>query len=219
MAQKVAGELYESIIRELFEIGRQVHQSGGYPFDPEKLQKFLQRAVEGRFQDGQQWREENGVIYLEVVSDGTTGPWWIECLGGKGSQLTDDAKSVLRSSDFKPTNGVTSRIAVLKGTLFTDSDRITSKIRAEAGVRNMKTPNAEVTCLIREKFSDEDLEAMGLWRIVVFHEPINDSAGNPNLLGADRSGNGRWLNASYGGAVGGWDSVTGFAFALPQVSN
>lgn len=46
---KVAGDLYESITGQLFEIGRQLRQSNGYPFDPMQLKAHLQAAVEGRF--------------------------------------------------------------------------------------------------------------------------------------------------------------------------
>lgn len=49
MAAKVAGELYEGITGQLFEIGRQLRQPNGYPFDPEGLKSFLQLAVEGKF--------------------------------------------------------------------------------------------------------------------------------------------------------------------------
>ncbi len=49
MAQNVTGKLYESITGQLFEIGRQLRQRGGYPFVAEALQKHLQLAVEGRF--------------------------------------------------------------------------------------------------------------------------------------------------------------------------
>lgn len=45
----VAGELYESITGQLFEIGRQLRQPSGYPFDPEMLKAHLQDAIEGRF--------------------------------------------------------------------------------------------------------------------------------------------------------------------------
>lgn len=51
MAVKVAGERYESITGQLFEIGRQLRQPKGYPFNPAELQKFLQRAIEGKFVD------------------------------------------------------------------------------------------------------------------------------------------------------------------------
>ncbi|MEK7636692.1 MAG: hypothetical protein AAB362_03325, partial [Patescibacteria group bacterium] len=75
---------------------------------------------------------------------------------------------------------------------------------------------AELACLIREKFTDKEIEAMGLWYIVAMHEPINDSDGGPSLLGADRYGDGRWLSAYYGRPGIGWSRDYGFAFAVSQ---
>lgn len=218
MNTQITGDLYVELDGKLVEIKRQMRQPGGYPFDPQRLNGFLQRAVEGRFDDNQRWREENGVIYFTVTSDGTTGPDWIKRLEKNGFRLSKWAKDVLGSSDFKPTSGVT-QIAVLKGTLFTDSDRITKKIRAEADRRKLEKPNAEVVCFIREMFSDEDLEAMGLYWIVVFHEPIRDSDGDPGLLSAYRGRGGRWLYAYCDWPGDCWRSAGGFAFALPQVSS
>lgn len=108
------------------------------------------------------WREENDIIYLSVTSNGTTGKEWITRLTKKGFGLSDYAKSILRSEVFKPTSGVTTEIAILKGNLFTDNDRIATTIRAFATEQKLEAPNAEVACLIRENFSDEDIEAMGL---------------------------------------------------------
>jgi len=164
------------------------------------------------------WREKDGVIYLSVTSYGTTGPQWISRLESKDFRVSDYAKQLLRSDDFKPTNGVTTEVAVLKGELFNDNDRITKKIRAEANKRKLEKPNAEVACLIREKFTDEELEAMGLWYIVAMHEPIEDSGGSPYLLCAYRSGGGRWLDAYYDWSGRRWDRDSGFAFAMAQVS-
>jgi hypothetical protein len=164
------------------------------------------------------WREEDGVIRFTLPpTDGTTGEGWIKRLESKGHRVSDYAKSVLCSDDFKPTNGVTTEIAVLKGTLFSDNNRITQKIRAEADKRKFTKPNAEVACLIREKFSDEEIKAMGLWWIVAMHEPIEDSGGDPSLLGAGRGGNGGWLDARYGRPDDRWGSGYGFAFAVSQV--
>lgn len=47
--QPVAGELYESITGQLFELGRQLRQKSGYPYDPHQLKAALQEAIEGRF--------------------------------------------------------------------------------------------------------------------------------------------------------------------------
>jgi asparagine synthase (glutamine-hydrolysing) len=48
MAIQVKGELYESITGQLFELGRQLRQPSGYPFDPRQLQIALQAAIELR---------------------------------------------------------------------------------------------------------------------------------------------------------------------------
>ncbi|MFA6476530.1 MAG: hypothetical protein WCV68_03920 [Candidatus Paceibacterota bacterium] len=162
------------------------------------------------------FREKDGVIYLTVTSDGTTGEDWIKILGEEN--LSKYVKDVLRSEDFQPTTGVVYEIAILKGLLFNDSDRITSKIRANAEGRGWTKPNAEVACLIRKNFSNEEIEAMGLTWIITMHEPIKDSVGSPSLLSASRRGDGRRLVAGYGSPDGGWDGGRGFAFVLSQVS-
>ncbi len=163
------------------------------------------------------WREEDGVIYFSVTSDGTTGEEWIKRLEDKGFRVGNYAKSILRSADFKPATGITTEVAVLKGILFEDNDRITKKIRTEAANRNFQTPNAEIACLIREQFTDEEIKAMGLTWIVAMHEPIKDSGGDPRLLYASRGGDGCWLDAHYGEPDYGWDRGGGFAFAVSQV--
>ena len=163
------------------------------------------------------WHEQDEVIYFSVTSDGTTGSQWIERLESKSFRIGDYAKSVLLSPDFKPTCEVTTEIAILKGMLFTDNDRVTKKIRAEADKRKLTKPNAEIACLIREKFSDEEIEAMDLWWIVAMHEPIKDSVGDPDLLSTSRYDDGRWLHAYYGKPDYRWGRNNGFAFAVSQV--
>jgi len=162
------------------------------------------------------WREQDGVIYFSVTSDGTTGEEWIKRLEGKGFRIGAYAKSVLQSKDFKPTNGITTEIAVLPGKFFSDNDRITGKIRAEAADRNLVAPNAEVACLIREMFSSKEIEAMGLWWIVTFHEPIKDLDADLDLLGSERGIRDSWLNAYCGKLNDRWDTACGFAFVVSQ---
>ena len=165
------------------------------------------------------WREQDGIIYFTVTSDGTTGPQWIERLEKKGFRIGVYAKSVLRSEDFKSTNGVTTEVGVLGGELFTDNERSTKNIRLKAVKSKMILPEAEVACLIREKFSDKEIEAMGLWRIVVMHKPIKDSDGDPYLLGAYRCADGRWLDVYDAYPDFRWSRADGFAFAVSQVSS
>ena len=103
--------------------------------------------------------------------------------------------------------------------LFEDNDRITSKIRTEANKRKLIKPEAELGCLIRDTFTDKEIEAMGLVWIVAFHEPIKDSDGDPLLLSASRCDDGHWLYACYDRPVYGWYRDCGFAFAVSQVSS
>lgn len=167
-------------------------------------------------QPARSWSERDGVIYFSVESDGTTGEEWFAYLEKKGLRVSDYAKSVLRSQDFKPTSGVTTKVAVLKGELFSDDDRITKKIRAEADKRKFEKPNAELACLIRKKFTDDDIKAMGLWWIVAMHEPIKDSDGDRRLLAADRDDGGQWLSTTNDNPGRRRNLEFGFAFSVPQ---
>ncbi|MCX6785112.1 MAG: hypothetical protein NTV81_04265 [Candidatus Komeilibacteria bacterium] len=183
----------------------------------EAAEKFL-RGELAIAEPTRSWREQDGIIYFTVISDGKTGPEWITYLEGKGFQLSKYAKSLLNSPDFKPTNGVIIEVGVLKGMLFNDSDRTTKNIRSDAEARKFIKPNAELACLIRDKFTDEDIEAMGLTWIITMHEPIVDSDGDLGLLGVDRRGGGRGLFASYDRPGYQWYRSSGFAFVLSQVS-
>lgn len=167
--------------------------------------------------------DAEGNIHFTVISNGRTGE---ECITyfenekkdakGKPYRVSDYGKSVLRNAPA-PTNGITYNIVVRPGKKISDSDRITKKIRAAADKKGWLKPHWEVACLIRDTFTDEQLEAMGLWYIVTMHEPIKDSDGGPSLLRSYRDGGGRWLNADYGRPDGYWYGSGGFAFAVPQV--
>jgi len=167
------------------------------------------------------WREQDGVIYMTVTSNGRTGPQWIKYLKGKGIVIGDYAKSVLHSKDFKPTRGVTYEIAILKSGLFAEKDCISCKIRfgAEGGIftksRKLHTPNAEIACLIREVVSDKMLEDMCLWRIVAMHEPIKDCNDNLRLISVVGTGVSRGLSAVPGNPDSKWNyREDGFAFVF-----
>ncbi len=160
------------------------------------------------------WREQDDVIYFSVESNGKTGEEWIKRLEDKSFRVADYAKQVLLSQDFKPTSGVKTEIAVLKGVLFEEENRKTMEIRAEADRRKLKTPNAEVACLIREKFTDKEIEAMGLWYIAVMHEPIGNSVIDMKLLNVLRANGGDWLWTFHIRPFNNWLRDSGFAFAV-----
>lgn len=159
------------------------------------------------------WTKKDGIISLSVTPDRTTGPQWIDRLEEQEFYVGDYAKQVLHSDDFKPTDGVTYQVRIMKGNLFENANRITSKIVAEAQSRSFQKPeSAELACLLRETLSDEDITAMGLSAVITMHEPIKDSDGLPRLLGADRYGDDSRLHAFWGRPGGEWDRDCGFAF-------
>lgn len=162
------------------------------------------------------WWKANGVICLKVISDGTTGEQWIERLEKKGFKISKYAKELLLSKDFKPTFGVEYTIAVLKGSIFNDTNRVTKRIRDEASARKLTTPSPEVACLIREMFSDEEIKAMGFGWIVTFHKPIKDSDGGLRLLNARLYGDGSWLSARHDSPDDSWLDGSGFAFEVSR---
>lgn len=166
------------------------------------------------------WTEEDSIIYFDVTSDGTTGPEWEKKLEEAGYGISDWARQLLRSPDFKPTTGVTTKVAAIRGKFWKkDSEFLTRNIRKEAESRKWATPNAELACLLRVKFTDEQLKQMGLWYIVAMHEPIKDSDGCPLLLRARRRDDGPWLGANCDYPDAGWSDGGAFAFSVEQVSS
>lgn len=167
----------------------------------------------------QSWYERNGVIYLSVTSDGTTGPEWEKWYDPKGFKLSFEARFLLNSASFKPTRGITTHVGIIKGMWFEKADRITSKIHADAVSRMWSKPNAEIACLIRKKYSNAEIEEMGLTWITAMHEPIAGSGGRQDLLAMGRNDAGDpWLLAHWDKPGLEWRRGDGFAFAVSQVS-
>lgn len=162
------------------------------------------------------WREEDGVIRFTVVSDGTTGKGWISRMHKNDIAVGDMAEELLLSSHFKPTKGVVTHVAVLKGTLFDERHRITRDVRTAASLRRLAMPNPEVSCLIREAFTNAEIRAMGLSLIVVMHEPIKEPEGALCLLGVDCDDVNPWIESCSGKIETGWHALNGFAFAASQ---
>ncbi len=169
-----------------------------------------------RVNQGREWRERDGIIYSSVTSDGTTGPQW---LGQENFEAGDYANCILSSKDFVPTSGIIIEFAILNGAFYEDSHRITKHIRAEAEKRNWKKPNPELACLIGKKFTNEEIEDMGLKRVVAMDEPIKDSEGNFNLLYVTGYGKKRWLGAYHDRLDEVWCPDNGFAFEIARHFN
>lgn len=165
---------------------------------------------------------EKDVFFFSVTSNGRSGKEWITRLLSMGYRLESDVKSVLLSKKFIPTTGVTTKVAVILGKSFANAERTTINITSRATSLNLSNPNAEVACLIREKFSDKELKNLGIHWLVVMHHPIKNMMGDRVVLGADTSNGGYWFRCSpvlpnFGWLPEhGWLSGGGFAFAASQ---
>ena len=118
--------------------------------------------------------ENDGMIKCSVVSDGTTPLDWHARLK-KNFQIGYNAGLVLsdnRVQSFIPTNGIATTVVILKGKLFRRKDRTFNNVKEFATERNMLTPNAEISCLLRENLTNDEIIAMGLRTIIIMHEPL-----------------------------------------------
>jgi len=180
---------------------------------------IVAKGVAPEIPEGKKWVRIDDMIYVKVTSNGRGGEEWITYLESKGFRLSKYANDVLRSEDFKATTGVTYTLAIIVGTAYTDRNRVSKKIRADAEKRGWLTPHPETACLLRELLSDAELEELDLWWIVTMHEPIKDFDGSPCLLYAARRGGGRWLNTAWSNPGGKWGDDGAFAFLVSQVQN
>jgi len=189
------------------------------PEDSQKIVPLVVPVAPNRIVD------DEGNIHFTLTSNGRTKEQWETCFenekvdaAGKKYRLSDYAKNVLRRATEAPTTGVNYHIVVRPGSKISSNDRITNKIRAAADKKGWVKPHWEVSCLIRDTFTDDQLEQMGLWYIVTMHEPI-ESDGVLGLLTPGRNGGGRWLHANVGRPGSYWSDGGSFAFAVPQVGH
>lgn len=160
------------------------------------------------------WREENGIIYFTVVSDGATGSQWIYRLEKKGSPVNNVAKELLQSPNFNPTNGVTYQIAVLKASLWDRDNYLFDKVLATANERGFAWPHAEVGPLICDTFTSRDLKEMGCSQIDIMQESVRDCDRGPFIVHR-RNDESPFFDAHYGKSFGRfWGSCQSFAFLV-----
>ena len=130
---------------------------------------------------GPDWTEENGVITLEVTSDGKTGPEWIEWLKKTGYLISERVEKLVCTPGYLvPTTGARTIVKILRRELFIGRSTDLSKIRYFAKTR-MACGNAspEVACLLREKLVNMELEIMSLSRIAVVSAVFGDRGEPP----------------------------------------
>ncbi|MEI6627563.1 MAG: hypothetical protein WCL61_03125 [bacterium] len=158
------------------------------------------------------WYEQGGVIYFKVVSDGTTGEEWIKRLEVDGRVLTEEVKKLLCSPKFQPTSGVETKVSMIRGSMFSDEERVCGMVYYQAEKRNLSKLNPEIACLICEKFPNEENMKMDIFWIVVMHDPIKLDDGQSYVLCVSHDDNIRQLRTRIVNPTRRWGSSHGFAF-------
>lgn len=155
--------------------------------------------------------------FKTLKSNGLSGKDWIKHLEKKGYNVGTYAKQLLEHKDFVVSDkGTEYKCVVLTHGDMGKEWSTSAEIRAEAQKRGLVTPPAEVAPLLREALSDKEIEDMGLWYVVVFHEPIKDPTGDPHVPSVSRGGGGRWLSADWDGPDYRWNRYGGWLFLAPQ---
>jgi hypothetical protein len=161
------------------------------------------------------WNDDGGIIvFFDLVSNGMTGKEWITHFERKGFPLDEYTQSILLSKDFKPTEvGKIHHVRVIKGSFFTDKDRITETIILNAKSRmRVRTASPEVACLICDNFIDKDLEKMRFKSIITMHGPVSDCDCELRVLGTKGISSGLGIGAYRILPDDGWSNDYGFAF-------
>jgi hypothetical protein len=168
-------------------------------------------------------RNEHGHIVLTITGRALSGAEEIERLVSAGYRVGDYAKQCLTSTkgDGYDRNHLLEDgreykvVLVPHKEIERDSDRTTANLRKLGEKYGYGKPLAGSTPRIRESVSDKQMEEMGIWYIVVLHDPIKDADGDPELLGADRNGDGRWLHGCWDRPGSQWGVEGASAFVVP----
>lgn len=155
------------------------------------------------------WEEDEYATCLTVTSDGTSGPEWVRRLQKRFRKVDPDVRKVLRSGTLIPTVGVTYKIVVMKGTRWLNGYLTIEVVRHLITNKSLKEPNLEAACLVLEKF-----HSLGLFRMMIMHEPIETTSSFPTFLEAWRNGNRLNTSMTYNNMNDSLDRGYAFVFSL-----
>ena len=186
----------------------------------DELDLFLQRKNPFAFE-----RNEHGHIIITFAGLDLTGADEIKRLEETGYRVGDYAKSCFTSAaddgydkNHRLVAGQLYKVALVPGKeIEHDSDRTTANLRKLGEKYGYGKPLGGHIPRIRESVSDKQMEEMGFDYIAGLHDPIKDSDGRPDVLCADRSDGGRWVDACWDSPGAQW--LGSGAFAFPVVAS
>jgi hypothetical protein len=156
-------------------------------------------------------------VYLDpVVSDGVSGKDAIKDLKRSGCRVGGYVPEVMSKSAYVVTNGKVYKPVVLLGKDFEKSKRTTFNIRKIAEEMHLITPPAELAYLLHRSTSVTKMGVLGVWALIVMHEPIPILPGlPPYILGTYYDDTGQHLGAYNGRHDITWCPGNGFVFLAP----
>ncbi len=133
--------------------------------DPNKAVKLINSGKWVAAEWDRSWHRENGLIRFSVgPTDGATSDQLVSRL---------EARNVLSFADqgfysgCESSKGIVTEIAVLPGTLFPHKKPRTNNFLTEVKNRGLLKPSRKIAFLIAEKFTHNEIKAMGLGYIIV----------------------------------------------------
>jgi hypothetical protein len=163
------------------------------------------------------WHEQDGIIYLNLPPiDDTIDSNLFEYLEKEGVKMGGFGKRILNQADTHCKEGALSKLAILKGEYFTDSNRTTKNISIQGEFLGMKKPNLRDACRVRKYFTEEDIQKMGIDWIIIMHEPFKYEEEYPILLGTGQRDKVPWLYPIYDIPDSILDVGGGFAFSIGE---
>lgn len=157
----------------------------------------------------------NGLSVLwTLISDGRNAAALTQALKAKDRRVTERAAQVMATEKFAAeiTSGVAYQLVGIRGDEFTAAERTTANIFKEAARRGYRKPPAFLAALLREQFTQEQLDYP---YVAVMHEPIT-VGGDPLVLVLDRGDDEEWLSVWYAFPGSQWYRGFLFLFLAPQ---
>lgn len=158
---------------------------------------------------------------MKLTTNGLTGKQWLVRLKKNKYNISKWAEQIIGSPDFDAARlpkGTELNIEFVKVADLGKTYATAQELRDYAKGKGWRVPSPEVSLLIRESVSDEEMEKMDIWYIAGLHDPIKDAGGSPGVLYARRNGDGRWVYANWGKPESYWSAGGSFAFVVPGES-
>ena len=132
--------------------------------------------------DTSKCKEKDGFLYFSVISNGRTPKEWLDLFSQQNVEFSRLGQSIIALSNFVPTKGILTHMVGIRRSIFPEDKKVFSDnkgtdinnafIRNYAKKKGWFPPTVEEGCLIRDKFTDKEMEEMGLFNFQIMHSPV-----------------------------------------------